>query len=420
MNISIVGSGYVGLITGIAFASFGNKVIFIDIDQEKIDAINNGESPIYEKGLPELMIENKDNYYATSDYKDAIQNSELTFICVGTPSKEDGSIDYRYIESASTSIGNALKNKAEKHFVIVKSTVLPGTTESLVSPIIERESGKEVYSGFGLGMNPEFLREGVALDDFMTPDRIVLGVNDEETLDRLEELYRDIDSIKISTSIKEAEMIKYVSNAFLATKISFSNEIGNICKKIGIDSWKIFEGVGLDSRISPSFFRSGIGYGGSCFPKDVKALQAFAESLEESTRILDAVETVNDSQPVKLVELLLKHVKDMSGKKIGVLGLSFKPGTDDIRESRAVTIIESLKDETDLYLYDPIAAENFSKLYPDLIYLASAEELVKQCDIVLIACEWDEFNNLDYTNKIVIDGRRIKVNNASIYEGVCW
>jgi len=421
MKISIVGSGYVGLVTGISFASFDNEVVFIDVDKRKIDLINEHKSPIYENGIEDLMLQTKDLYYATSDYEEAIQNSDITFLCVGTPSLNNGSINYQYIEEASVSLGKSLKNKAHRHCVVVKSTVLPGTTETLVRPILERTSGKLAYTDFGLGMNPEFLREGQAINDFLCPDRIIFGVKDDYTRSKLFELYHNIDSVKMVTSIKEAEMIKYVSNSFLATKISFSNEIGNICKKIGVDSWKIFDGVGLDSRISSDFFRSGIGYGGSCFPKDVKALQHYAKSLGETTVLLDAIDKINDFQPLKLVHLLRKHVDDLPKRNVGILGLSFKPNTDDIRESRVIPIVEALKTETNLFLYDPIAVKNFKLIYPNLKYIDTAEQLVEICDIILIVTEWEEFETLDYSGKIVIDGRRIvAAMNAATYEGVCW
>lgn len=421
MKISIIGSGYVGLVTGISFASFGHKIIFIDIDENRIKTINQNISPIYESGLDDLMIDYKANYYATSNYDEAILNSDLTFICVGTPSLEDGSINYQYIKQASKSIGNSIKNKNNKHYVVVKSTVLPDTTEDIVKPIIEQESGLSAFTGFGLAMNPEFLREGKALKDFLNPDRIVIGINDADTENILLDLYKSIETTKLITSIKEAEMIKYVSNSFLATKISFANEIGNICKKTGVDSWRIFEGVGLDSRISPYFFRSGIGYGGSCFPKDVKALQHYARQIGESTFILDAIETVNEKQPLKLVEILKQYVNDLSSVTIGVLGLSFKPETDDIRESRAIPLVKYLIDKTNLVLFDPIAIDNFKKRFPTITYASSAQNLVDSCDVVLITTEWQEFNGLNYTGKIVIDGRRLNSNiNSDVYEGVCW
>ena len=427
MRISIIGSGYVGLITGMGFVKLGNEVIFVDVDDNKIEMINTAQPPIYEEGLGELMREFRGKYYATKNYREAILNSDVTFIAVGTPSREDGSIDLKYVEAASKSIGKALREKMGYHVVVVKSTVLPGTTEEVVKPILEEYSGKKAFEGFGLAMNPEFLREGVALKDFLTPDRIVIGVQDERTRRVLEELYAPIDSPKLFTDIKTAEMIKYASNAFLATKISFANEIGNICKKLGIDSWKVFEGVGLDHRISPHFFKTGIGWGGSCFPKDTRALIRKAEELGEEPLILKAVVEVNERQPLKMIELLKKHVPDLKGKRIGVLGLAFKPNTDDVRETRAYVVVKKLLEErAKVIAYDPQAMENFKRYYPNvgkrIEYASTPEEVLDLTDVILIVTEWPEFEELDYSGKIVVDGRRIKAaeRTARIYEGVCW
>ncbi|AEC51972.1 NDP-sugar dehydrogenase [Pyrococcus sp. NA2] len=427
MRASIIGSGYVGLVTGIGFVKLGNKVIFVDIDERKIKMINNAQPPIYEEGLEELMQKFKGRYHATNDYRWAILNSDITFITVGTPSKPDGSIDLTYVKQAAKSIGEALREKEDYHVVVVKSTVLPGTTEEVVKPILEKYSGKKAFKDFGLAMNPEFLREGVALNDFLNPDRIVLGVQDEKTKKILEELYEPINAPKLIVDIKTAEMIKYASNAFLATKISFANEIGNICKKLGIDSWKVFEGVGLDHRISPYFFKSGIGFGGSCFPKDVKALIKKAEEIGENPLILKAVIEVNERQPLKMIELLKKHVPELKGRKIGVLGLAFKPNTDDVRETRAYIIIKKLLEEgASVIAYDPKAMENFKRFYPDvggaIEYATSPEDVLKSTEIILIVTEWPDFEGLDYSGKIVIDGRRVKAaeRTARIYEGVCW
>ena len=405
MRISIIGSGYVGLVTGIGFVELGNDVIFVDTDISKVDAINDLKPPIYEKGLEELMKKNKDKFYATSDYNEAINNTEITFICVGTPSQEDGFIDLRYIKSAARSIGKVLSNKRSFHVIAVKSTVIPGTTEEVVRPLIEKESKKIAFKDFGLAMNPEFLREGSAIEDFFNPDRIVIGIKDEKTKSVLERLYRSFKCPKLFTDIKTAEMIKYVSNAFLATKISFANEIGNICKKLGIDVYEVFRGVGLDHRINPEFFRAGIGFGGSCFPKDVMALIRFAEELGEDPRILKAVIEVNNRQPMKMIELLKKHVPNLKNKTIGILGLSFKPNTDDIRESRAIVLIrELLKENARIIAYDPKAIENFKKIFPNIEYASSAVEVLKKANIILIVTEWKEFEELDYSGKIVIDG----------------
>lgn len=423
MKVSIIGCGYVGLVTGIGFAELGNSVIFVDIDDFKVNMINALKTPIYEPGLEELMKRNEGRFYATKDYREAIQNSEITFICVGTPSKDDGSIDLSYVKASAEQIGKSLAKKDEYHAVVVKSTVLPGTTEEIVKPIIEKESGKKAFEDFGLAMNPEFLREGNAIEDFFKPDRIVIGVKDERTRLLLGELYRAFNCPKIVTDIKTAEMIKYASNAFLATKISFANEIGNVCKKLGIDVYEVFKGVGLDHRINPAFFRAGIGFGGSCLPKDVRALIRKAEELGEQPRILKAVIEVNERQPFRLIDLLKKHVKSLRGKKIGVLGLAFKPDTDDVRESRAIPIIEKLIEEGARVLaYDPKATENFRRLFPDIEYASSAEELIAESEAVLIVTEWKDFEKLDYRGKIVIDGRRIEkaMKEAKIYEGVCW
>jgi UDPglucose 6-dehydrogenase len=270
-------------------------------------------------------------------------------------------------------------------------------------------------------VNPEFLREGNAVHDFFNPDRIVIGVKDEESKSILEKLYSPFECPKLTTDLKTAEMIKYTSNAFLATKISFANEIGNICKKLGIDSYKVFEGVGLDHRINPEFFRAGIGFGGSCFPKDVRALISKAEELNENPKLLKAVMELNEEQPLKLIELLKKHIPDLGGKTIGVLGLAFKPNTDDVREGRAVPIIRTLlKEGAKVIAYDPKAVKNFKKLFPEIEYTSA--EKVLESDAILIVTEWEEFKNLDYNGKIVIDGRRIEKakEEARIYEGVCW
>ncbi len=420
MRISVIGSGYVGIVTGMGFAHFGNEVIFVDVDNNKVDAINSGEPPIYERGLEQLMKEFRNNYRATNDYEEAISNSDITFICVGTPSSEDGSMDLKYVKAVSESIGERLKEK-RFHVVVVKSTVVPSTTEEVVKPLLEDSSGMRAFEEFGLAMNPEFLREGSAVEDFFNPDRIVLGVQDGRTKGALEELYGSFSCEKLFTGIKTAEMIKYVSNSFLAAKISFANEVGNMCKKLGIDTYEVFRGVGLDHRISPSFFRSGIGYGGSCFPKDVKALVHRARELGEDPRIMDAVIEVNEEQPLKLIELLKKHVPNLRGRRVGVLGLAFKPDTDDIRESRAIPVVRGLLDEgAKVVAYDPKAMDEFSKVFPEVEY-ADVEEVMKS-DAVLIVTEWDEFKDLDYHNKIVIDGRKVEKarKEAGVYEGVCW
>lgn len=272
-------------------------------------------------------------------------------------------------------------------------------------------------------MNPEFLREGAALMDFLNPDRIVIGLNDDRTRSVLEKLYQPFDVPKLFVEIKTAEMIKYVSNAFLATKISFANEIGNLCKKLNIDTYDVFNGVGLDHRIDPHFFAAGAGFGGSCFPKDVKALIKEAERLGEAPNILNAAFTVNEHQPLRLVSLLKKHVPDLNGKTVGIAGVAFKPNSDDIRETRAKPLVEALnKEGANVVVYDPLAAESFKMVCPKIEVMGSAQELLDKADIIIIQTLWDEFEKLDYSGKLVIDGRRVEAakKTAKVYEGICW
>jgi len=411
----------VGLVTGACFAKLGNRVICMDIDEMKIDMINRGLSPLYEEGLGELLITYRDNIEATTDYGYALRNSDVTFICVGTPSKSDGSFDLSFVRAVAEEIGKQLKEKEEWHLVVVKSTVLPGTTRDVVLPIVEKHSGKRVGRDFGLAMNPEFLREGVAVKDFLEPDRIVIGCYDERSRDVLRALYKVFSCPIVETSLSAAEMIKYASNAFLATKISFINEIGNLCKRAGVDTYEVADGMGLDERIGRAFLDSGIGWGGSCFPKDLHALIAWAQELGENPRILERVVEVNDLQPLKIIELLKRHVPLLTGRVIGVFGLAFKPGTDDVRGSRALPIVKQLLEEGAIVkAYDPEAMENFKKLYPQIEYCSSAEDALSS-DAVLILTRWEEFRKLDYKGKVVIDGRRLEeAKKAKIYEGVCW
>jgi UDPglucose 6-dehydrogenase len=420
MKIGVIGCGYVGSVTGAGFAELGHDVLLVDIDREKVKLLNAAQAPVYEPGLEELIARNKVRLHATATIE-KLADRDLSFICVGTPSHEDGSIDLTYIRSAAEDLGGVLAQTATYQLVVVKSTVVPGTTEHVVKPAIEAAAHKTAGSEFGLAMNPEFLREGSAVKDFFEPDRIVFGTEDERSRRILAELYRPFHCEKVSTTIKTAEMIKYVSNAFLATKISFANEVGNLCKRSGIDVYEVFRGVGLDRRINPAFFRVGIGFGGSCFPKDVKALIAEAAAWGDDPRILRAVIQVNEAQPLKLLELLKRHISDLRGRRIGLLGLAFKPDTDDIRESRAVPVVERLLAEGAVVVaYDPQAMAAFAKRFPQITYASSAEVL--KSDAVLIITEWPEFEQLDYTGKLVIDGRRIATaqKEAAVYEGVCW
>jgi UDPglucose 6-dehydrogenase len=421
MRLSIIGTGYVGLVTGACFAKLGHTVICVDINPEKVQKINNSVSPIYEQGLDDLLTTNKERITATTDYQHALQNTDITFLCVGTPSQKDGSLDVSYLIEATKQIATILKEKKTWQCIVVKSTVLPGTTQQVILPLIEQYSEKKAGTAFGLAMNPEFLKEGVAIQDFLQPDRIVIGSYDEHTSDLLRELYHSFTCPLIETTLSAAEMIKYASNAFLATKISFINEIGNLCKKLNIDTYEVATGIGLDKRIGRPFLDSGIGWGGSCFPKDVNALIAWAKEIKEPTRIIQSATEVNDEQPLRLISILKKHIPRLKGKTIGILGLAFKPDTDDIRESRAIPIVkELLRNEAIIKAYDPQAMDNFKTLYPTIEYCTNATDVLS-ADAILITTKWKEFSTLDFEGKIIIDGRRLEqAKNAKIYEGVCW
>ena len=423
MKISIIGSGYVGLVTGACFAKLGNEVVCVDIDEEKIEKINKGEAPFYEKGLDTLLREVR--IRATTDISSAIKNTNITFICVGTPQGLIGEADLKYVIQACRDIGVVLKEKEDFHLIVVKSTVPPGTTEHRVRHILEKSSKKRAYRDFGLAMNPEFLREGNAVEDFMNPDRIVIGVKDDKSKEILLKLYKDFECPRLIVTPTTAEMIKYASNAFLAIKISFINEIGNLCKTLGIDVYEVAEGVGLDKRIGTHFLRAGIGFGGSCFPKDVKALINKAREHFYHPIILNAALEVNEAQPYKLVELLEKKAGDLREKDVTVLGLAFKPETDDIREAPSIKIVNSLLNKgTRVHVYDPKAMENFKKLFKGKVnYCPSAKEAVSRSKYILIVTEWDEFKDKYlYRGKYVFDGRKVEEAEelAEYYEGICW
>ncbi len=415
MRVSIIGSGYVGLATGAYFAKLGNKVIFVDTDKGKVRTIKRRASPNQEPGLNEILKEI--DFEATSDYRQAI-SSDVVFICVPTPSNKDGSISLKYIKTAAAQIAEVLAEKGDYGVITVKSTVVPGTTEEVIIPLLER-SGKKAGTDFGVCMVPEFLREGRALHDAMNPSRVVIGEYDLKSGEVLANLYQGFNCPILRTNLRTAEMIKYASNAFLATKICFINEVGNICKQLGIDAYEVAKGMGFDERIGSKFLNAGIGFGGSCLPKDLKALIAKAKQMGYEPRILEEVSNLNDVQALKVIELLKKHMT-LAGETIGLLGLAFKPNTDDVTGSRAIIITEALlKEGAYVKAYDPYAMENFKKLFPQIEYVSKEEVL--SCDAVLIITEWEEFSTLDYRGKIVIDGRKIsKAKEARVYEGVCW
>lgn len=427
MKISVIGSGYVGSVTAACFAEVGHEIVCVDIDEKKVEQINAGIPPIYEEGLGDLLRKYAGKkLIATIDYEFAVRETDISFICVGTPSAEDGSIDLSIVRAAATNIGEALAKKKGYHVVVVKSTVVPETTEKFVLPVLEEASGKTAGKDFGVAMNPEFLREGKAVHDFMHPDKIVIGAIDRKSGDLISELYRKFECEVTRTNPTTAEMIKYANNSLLATKISFANEIGNICKKLGIDTYEVMAAVGKDFRISPRFLNSGAGFGGSCFPKDVKALIGKAKAIGYFPILLESVIAVNEKQPLLMTEILIRKIGNLAGKKIAVLGLAFKNETDDIRESRAIPVIaELLRLGAKISAYDPMAIENMKRVFPTIEYSGKAEDALKGADACLVMTEWDEFRQLEsefenMKEKIVIDGRRVIEAKNIDYEGLCW
>ncbi len=428
MNISIIGTGYVGLVTGACFAKLGHIVICVDINEGRINDINKGIAPIYEDKLDGILKKciKEGSLKATADIRHAVENTDVSFICVGTPSGLLGYIDLKYIDEVSKDIGTILKDKDDYHVVVVKSTVVPGTTEHSVLPLLEKKSGKKAGRDFGVCMNPEFLREGTAVDDFMYPDRMIIGGIDDRSTDAVFDLYKDFKCPTIKTDPKTAEMIKYATNSFLVTKISFINEIGNICKQLGIDVFEVSRGLGMDSRVSPKFLNAGIGFGGSCFPKDVNALVGKAKEVYYRPIVLNAALELNETQPLRLIELLERKIGSIKNENVVVLGLAFKPGTDDMREAPSIKVVQTLiKKGANVFVTDPKAVGEAKKLMGEherLTYCSSKEDAVKNGKYILIVTEWDEFRDKKlYKGKIVIDGRKIdEARAADYYEGVCW
>jgi len=423
-RISVLGIGYVGMCTAVGFASKGYEVIASTHDVQKAARISEGFLPFYEPKLQDMLekaIRNGCLNCLPNRPDEAVHETDITFDCVGTPSKPDGSIDLQHIENSAREIGEAIRRKPTYHVVVVKSTVVPGTTQNIVKPILEKYSGKKCGSEIGLCMNPEFLREGSALEDTLKPDRIIIGEHDKASGAILEDLYRNFYGKKmpptVRTTLSTAELIKYANNAFLATKISFINTIANLCERIpSADVTVVAKGIGLDKRIGTLFLNAGLGYGGSCFPKDVKALIAHAKDMGYRPELLEAVEKTNDAQPYKAVKLCKDTIGDVKGKKIAILGLSFKPNTDDMREARSIPIINQLlKEGANITAYDPAAIPVAKTIFQNSIqYAFSALECLKDADCCIIVTEWDEFKNLkpeDFTQNmrqsVLVDGRRI-------------
>jgi len=423
--------GYVGLCTAVAFASRDYTVVASEADSKKASMINRGIPPFYEPGLDEMLAEvlRSGRFRCTTSAEEAVLDTDVTFITVGTPSKADGSVDLKYVESSAEEIGKTLSSKNSYHLVVVKSTVIPGTTENLVKPILERSSGRKCGADFGLCVNPEFLREGAALHDTFNPDRIVIGECDKRSGDALESLYREFYAEKmpplLRTTPVNAELIKYANNAFLAMKISFINTIANICERIpGADVTVVAKGIGLDKRIGSTFLNAGLGYGGSCLPKDLRALIQHSRSLGYEPKLLEAVEGVNSGQPQKAIELCKELVGELRGKRIAVLGLAFKPNTDDTRDAVSIKVVKRLLEEgAKVVVYDPKAMDNARRIFGgDVEYASSAEECLKDSECAIIVTEWDEFRKLkpeDFMKLMktpaVVDGRRIY--DPRVYSG---
>jgi UDPglucose 6-dehydrogenase len=422
--ISVIGIGYVGLCTALAFASKGFKVIASDNDEEKVSKIRQGIAPFFEYGIQGLL-ENalqKANFKCLSNQtRKVILETDLTFITIGTPSKPNGDNNLQFMKSATRDIGKAISQKDKYHLVIVKSTVLPGTTQKIIKTILEKESTKKCGVDFGLCMNPEFLQQGSALKNILHPDRIIIGTYDEKSGSMLGRVYKafygkNLPPI-IMTSLPTAELIKYASNSFLATKISFINMIADICEKIpGGDVKTVATAMGLDKRIGQLFLNAGLGYGGSCFPKDLKALITLSKKFGFKPQLLEAVENINNKQSSKAVQFCKEQLGKLEGKRISILGLAFKPNTDDMREAQSIPIITQLIQEgARIIVYDPVAIPAAKIIFKNKIeYATSIAECLENAECCILVTEWSEFKKLepeDFIKKmkhpILIDGRRI-------------
>ncbi len=420
MKISVIGTGYVGLVTGTCFAEMGNDVICVDVDKEKIEKLKEGVIPIYEPHLSEMVIKNyrEERLKFTTDIREAMDNSNIIFIAVGTPMGEDGSADLKYVLQVAKDIGRYIKRHS---YIIDKSTVPVGTAEKVRESIQKELNRRGSNLTFDVISNPEFLKEGDAVNDFMKPDRVVVGVDNREAEEIMHELYAPFTKSRdkfISMDIKSAEMTKYTANAMLATKISFMNEIANICERVGADVNKVRVGIGSDSRIGYSFIYPGCGYGGSCFPKDVQALIKTSKDYNYTPKILESVEAVNREQKKVIVKKIIKRFgEDLKGITFAVWGLAFKPETDDMREASSIVIINELtKRGAKIRAYDPKAMKEAKEFYlkdnRNVEYKKSKYKTLKGADAMILITEWKEFRSPDFQkikkrlkNPIIFDGR---------------
>ena len=431
MNITVIGSGYVGLVSGTCFAEMGNKVTCVDIDSVKIQKLNQGIIPIFEPGLETMVLKNvkNKNLFFTTELHEALHNSEIAFIAVGTPMGDDGSADLQYVLNVAKSIGRSM----QKRLVVVdKSTVPVGTAEKVKKTIQKELELRNSDLHFDVVSNPEFLKEGDAIADFMKPDRVVIGTDSDYAMDQMRQLYNPFCMSRdrfISMDIRSAEMTKYAANAMLATKISFMNEIANICERVGADANQVRIGIGSDQRIGYSFIYPGVGYGGSCFPKDVKALTKIANESGYTAQLITAVEKVNDAQKLVIAQKIVSRFgEDLTGFTFGVWGLAFKPGTDDMREAPAIYVIKELvKRGAQIKAYDPKAIDEAKQQYlkgvQNITYVNQKYEVLKDSDALILLTEWKEFRSPDFEeiksklkNSIIFDGRNqyIKYNLKNI------
>jgi len=420
MNITVIGSGYVGLVSGTCFAEMGNRVTCVDIDPHKIKKLNQGIVPIFEPGLETMVLKNVQhkNLFFTTDLSEALENSEIVFIAVGTPMGDDGSADLQYVLAVAKSIGKSMQKRL---IVVDKSTVPIGTADKVQATIQKELDKRDSDLEFEVVSNPEFLKEGAAINDFMKPDRVVIGADSEGAFKKMKELYspffRSHDRF-ITMDIRSAEMTKYAANAMLATKISFMNEIANICEKVGADANQVRIGIGSDQRIGYSFIYPGAGYGGSCFPKDVKALTKIAKENGYTAKLITAVEEVNDVQKLVIAQkIVTRFGEDLRGFTFGIWGLAFKPGTNDMREAPAIYVIKELvKRGAKIKAFDPKALneakEQYLKDVQNIEYVTSKYEVLNNADALVLLTEWKEFRSPDFEemklqlkNPIIFDGR---------------
>jgi UDPglucose 6-dehydrogenase len=410
-NICVIGTGYVGLVNGTCFADLGNNVITVDIDTKKIDDLNNDIMPIYEPGLAEVVERNRKagRLRFTTSYKEGLRDAEFVFICVGTPEGVDGEADLKYVQTAAETIARTMDHP----LIIINKSTVPVGTGDWVADIVRRNQPEPIE--FSVVSCPEFLREGSAVLDFMQTDRTVLGSTDQRASEAVAQLYLPLRKPIMMTDLRTAEMIKYASNAFLATRISFINEISNICEKLGADVIEVAQGMGFDKRIGHHFLQAGVGYGGSCFPKDVKALAHMAETHGMEPRLLHSVMSVNNDQRQYIVHKLEDLLEGLEGKVIGVLGLAFKENTDDLRDSPSISIIQTLLDKgAEVRAYDPVAMDSAMRLLPAVAMCASPYDVARDADALVIGTPWNEFKQLDMAQihesmrqPYLVDGRNI-------------